>query len=310
MSEMDRREFLGRTAAAVGTTLGLPAFAAEKPGNRPAGAAAAATRPAGRKILRANDQIVLGKTGIKTSRLAIGTGSKGGSEQHKAGKESMIKLLRGAVDEGVRWWDVADSYKTHPYAHDTLKELKRDQVVITTKTGKKDAAGVKADLERFRNELGTDYIDIVLLHCMMDDQWPEKMRGPMDVLSEAKQKGWVRAVGVSCHTFGALQAAANEPWVEVDLARFNPFGKLMDETAPGQVDVHKVAEVLETMHRRGKVVYGMKILGEGQIKGDQIDESLRFALSKPYISGFTIGFSKPEQIADISRRMKAIRATG
>ncbi|HOB75457.1 MAG TPA: aldo/keto reductase [Phycisphaerae bacterium] len=301
MGLLNRRDFLSRTAAAVGASFVVGTTTGSEAAEPPA------TRPVGRSILRANDQILLGKTGIKASRLSIGTGTKGGSEQRGAGAPAMIKMLRNALDEGIRWWDAADSYKSHPYVGQALKEVKRDQVTITTKTTGKTAERVLADIERFRTELGTDYLDIVLLHCMVDADWPRKLRGAMDALSEAKEKGWVRAVGCSCHTFEALKAAADEPWGEVNLARINPFATLMDVDKPA--DVPKVEEVLKTMHERGKAVYGMKILGEGRIKGDQIDESLAFVLKKPYISGFTIGFSDPRQIDDIARRIERIRAT-
>jgi aryl-alcohol dehydrogenase-like predicted oxidoreductase len=300
MDVINRRDFLSRTAAAVGGALVARAWA--EPTTAPA-----TTQPAVKSIRRATDQIVLGKTGIKASRLAIGTGTHSGNEQRAAGEENMIKLLRTELDEGIRWWDAADMYRSHPYVGRALKEVQRDRVTLTSKTAAKDAAGVRADIERFRKELGTDYIDVLLLHCMTKADWPTLMRGPMDALSEAKEKGYVRAVGCSCHTFGALKAAADEPWVEVDLARINPRAVAMD--VDNAADVPKVDEVLRTMHERGKVVYGMKILGEGQFKGERIDASLRFALSKPYLSGFTIGFNSKEQIADIVRRIERIRAT-
>ena len=293
----NRREFIGQAAAFLGISavpaLGQVATATSKP------APIQASRPAKPK---ACDQVTLGKTGIKASRLAIGTGTKSGSEQRSRGVDGLVHLFRHAFDQGVRWWDTADSYKTHPYLKAALKELKRDQVTITSKTSAKDAKGIKADLERFRSEMGTDYVDIVLLHCMTDGQWTTKLRGAMDALSEAKAAGIVRAVGCSCHSFDALKAAAAEPWVEVDLARINPFAKIMDvEKAE---EVNKVVAVLEEMHRKGKVVYGMKILGEGAFKGDQIDRSLRFALAQPYLSGFTIGFSKEADIDDITGRIE------
>jgi len=299
MDPLSRREFIGKSVAALGVATGLRgALAAET------SPPAATTRPQSDR-LHAHDTVVLGRSGVKASRLCMGTGTRAGSEQRALGVDGFVRLLHHALDQGVRWWDAADMYKTHPHLQAALKEIRRDRVVITSKTSAKDAAGVRADIERFRKELDSDYIDIALLHCMTDDRWPEKMRGAMDALSEAKDKGHVRAVGVSCHTFGALKAAADEPWVEVDLARINPFAKVMDVDKPEEVS--KVLEVLETMHRRGKAVYGMKILGEGALQGRQIDESLRFVLSKPFISGFTIGFSSAEQVDDIARRMEQVR---
>lgn len=297
MSHFSRRQFLWQAASTAGALAGLKAVGA--PSSQPAGTA---TRPA---RFRIDDTVTLGRTGIRTSRLAMGTGTKSGREQRELGVQGLIKLLRHAHDEGVRWWDTADMYKMHDYLRQTLKEIPRDKVVITSKTKAKTAEEMWADLERFRKELGTEYIDIILLHCMTDGKWPEKMRGAMDALSEAKQKGLVRAVGCSCHTFEALEAAANEPWVEVDLARINPFAVIMDVSK--REEVPKVVRTLQRMHEQGKAVYGTKILGEGRLKGDQIDESLRFVLSQRFVSGFTIGFGSQAQVDDIARRMDRVR---
>jgi aryl-alcohol dehydrogenase-like predicted oxidoreductase len=307
MSRITRRDFLAGSAAVLGTAAGVStsALAADSdavagPGAPIATSRAASTSPAG-TVLHAHDIVTLGNTGLKPSRLAIGTGTRSGTEQRAAGLDNFVRMLRHGLERGIRWWETADSYETHSFIRPALKEVKRDEIILTSKTRAKDAASVRADMERFRKELGTDYIDIVLLHCMMDGKWPEKLRGAMDALSEAKQKGQVRAVGCSCHTFEALQAAANEPWVEVDLARINPFGRIMDVEKPEGVP--KVVQTLQTMKDRGKAVYGMKILGEGAFKGEQIDKSLEFALNQRFLSGFTIGFSNAEQIDDIIRRI-------
>jgi aryl-alcohol dehydrogenase-like predicted oxidoreductase len=298
MSCMNRRQFLAGTAAAVGAGFGRNVFAA-------ATQPSAATRPA------VSDTIVLGKTGIKTSRLAIGTGTKGGSEQKRIGQEGLNRVLRYGLDNGIRWWDTADMYakgEMQPMLGKTLTEIKRDQVVITSKTwcrDKSDPDYVRKDLDKFRKQLNTDYIDIVLMHCMEDPKWPEKMKPHMDALSEAKARGLIRAHGVSCHTLGALQAAADEPWVEIDLARFNPFAVIMD--VDKREKVNQVEQTLEKMHARGKAVYVMKLIGEGRLKGDQISESLRFSLSKPYITGLNNGFSRPQQLDHIARRVESIR---
>jgi aryl-alcohol dehydrogenase-like predicted oxidoreductase len=255
---------------------------------------------------RVSDTVVLGKTGIKTSRVAIGTGTDGGQQQRNLGTEGLTRLLRYAHDEGVRWWDTADMYKTHSFHALALKEIKRDEVVITSKTRARDAAAVRADIERFRKEMNTDYIDIVLLHCIeRTPNWRKKLRSCMDVLSEAKQKGWIRAHGCSCHDLAALKEAAEEPWVEVDLARFNPFAQIMD--VGKKEELVEVEKTLARMHARGGAVYAMKVIGNGKFTGEQIDESLRFSLSKPYITAVNIGFTSPEQIDDIGRRFESIR---
>jgi aryl-alcohol dehydrogenase-like predicted oxidoreductase len=227
--------------------------------------------------------------------------------QREMGQRGMLKLWRHALDQGVRWWEVADMYGTHPLVRAALRQVERERVVITTKTLSRDADGVHADIERFRREMGVDCIDIVLLHCLTDGDWTRKMRGPMDVLSEAKAKGHIRAVGCSCHTFEALTAARDEPWVDVQLARLNRYALIMDVRKPEEVP--GVVDVLNVMHDRGKGVYGMKILGEGRIQGDRINESLRFTLAQKCLDGFVIGFRSIEEFDDLVGRIESIQAT-
>lgn len=300
--KMDRREFIGKATVMVGAAMSQRVLGAEQaPATAPA-----MTRPAAESPLLATDMVTLGRTGIRTSRLAMGTGTRNGRNIRALGHEGVVKLLRHGLDSGVVWWDLADSYETHPFARAALKDIKRDKVVINTKVRARDAEGVRNDMERFFKELDTDYIDIVLLHCLKKPDWRKAMTGAMDVLREYKEKRRIRAVGVSCHTFVALQAAAEEPWVEVCLARFNPFAKLMEVKKPERIP--QVAKVLKKMHENGKVIYGMKILGEGFAKtGAQIDESLRFALQQRWMTAFTIGMNNTTEVDDIIRRIKCLQ---
>jgi 1-deoxyxylulose-5-phosphate synthase len=130
---------------------------------------------------------------------------------------------------GVTFWDSADQYGSHPHLKEALKSISRDKVTIMTKTYASTEAEMRGDLDRFRKEIGTDYPDIVLLHCMMGGDWNQKKRGAMNVLSEAWEKGDIRTHGVSNHTMEASKTAAAEPWVQVNLARFNAAGIAMDE---------------------------------------------------------------------------------
>jgi len=298
MSQMDRRTFLRNTTVVAGTAMTAPAWAGE----------AAGTKAACEGPLKVTDEVKLAQTGIRPSRLSIGTGTLGGSEQKRQGIDGMVKLFRHGLDRGVKWWDTADMYRTHPHVAAALKEISREKVVITSKTRSKDAKGVREDIERFRKELKTDYIDIVLLHCMTDGDWNVKRRASMDVLSEYKEKGVIRAVGCSCHTFEALKTASEEPWVDVDLARINPYAVKMDVNKVE--DIPRVEKILQKMHDDGKAVYGMKILGEGEFKtNERIDKSLKFAMTRPYLSGFTIGFSRPRHLDDIIKRVERMEIT-
>ena len=233
----------------------------------------------------ASDTVTLGGTGIKTSRLAMGTGTVGSghhSHQTALGVQGLSDLLRNGYDHGLRFFDAADSYGSHPHVAEALKHVQRDKVTVLTKSWARDADGMRADLDRFRKELGTDYLDVCLMHCVTEADWTDRYRGAMDVLSEAKQKGIIRAHGCSCHTIQALRAAAKSPWVEIDFARINPVGAEMD------ADPATVVSVLKEMKTAGKAVVGMKILGQGALRNRQ-DEGIKYALSLGLLDAFTIG---------------------
>src|SRR6202040_248330 len=173
-----------------------------------------------------------------------------------------------------------------------------DKVTVLTKSWARDAAAMRADLDRFRRELGTDYLDVCLMHCVTETDWTDRYKGAMDVLSEAKQKGIIRAHGCSCHTIEALRAAAKSPWVEIDLARINPVGAHMD-AAP-----ETAVSALREMKAAGKAVVGMKILGQGDLRGRQ-SEALRYALSLGVLDAFTIGAESKGEQEDLIRRVAA-----
>jgi aryl-alcohol dehydrogenase-like predicted oxidoreductase len=249
----------------------------------------------------AYDTVTLGNTGIKTSRLAMGTGTVGSghhSHQTALGVKGLSDLLLNGYDKGLRFFDAADSYGSHPHVAEALKHVPRDKVTVLTKTFSRDAASARADLDRFRRELGIDYLDICLIHCVTEADWTDRYRGVLDVLSEAKQKGIIRAHGSSCHTIEALRTAAKSPWVEVDLARINPVGAIMD------ADPATVIGVLKEMKAAGKAIVGMKILGQGALRNRQ-DEGIKFALSNGVLDAFTIGAESKQEQEDLIRRVAA-----
>jgi 1-deoxyxylulose-5-phosphate synthase len=287
---MRRREFLIRSASGLG--------AAWLSSKSILNALAEQTLPA---KFSASDTVTLGSTGIKTSRLAMGTGTVGSehhSHQTALGVKGLSDLLLNGYDHGLRFFDAADSYGSHPHVAEALKHVQRDKVTVLTKSWARDAAGMRADLDRFRRELSTDYLDVCLMHCVTEADWTNRFRGAMDALSEAKQKGIVRAHGCSCHSIEALRAAAKSPWVEIDLARINPVGAAMD------ADPATVVGVLKEMKSAGKAVVGMKILGQGALRTRQ-DEAIKYALSLGLLDAFTIGAESKQEQEDLVRRIAA-----
>jgi aryl-alcohol dehydrogenase-like predicted oxidoreductase len=238
------------------------------------------------------EQVDLGRTGLRVSRLCFGTGSNGWehrSNQSDLGVERLAYLLRFAHERGVTFWDTADQYGTHRHVAAALQAVGREKVVLTTKTVARTAVEVEQDVERFLQELRTDYIDILLLHCLTGAGWPTAMQGPMEVLSRFRERGLIRALGVSCHDFGAFQTAARTPWVEVALARINYGGKNTD-AAPEQV-----IPVIEAMAASGKGVYGMKVMGGGELTADPA-RAVRFVLGLPAVHALVIGMMDEDQI--------------
>src|SRR5271168_1119976 len=286
---MHRREFLIRSASGLGAAwLGSKDLLA-----------ALTTQPPFGKF-SASDVVTLGSTGIRTSRLAMGTGTVGSghhSNQTALGVKGLSELLLNGYDHGLRFFDAADSYGSHPHVAEALKHVPRDKVTVLTKTWARDAATARGDLDRFRRELGTDYLDICLMHCVTEGDWTERFRGVMDVLSEAKQKGIIRAHGCSCHSIEALRAAAKSSWVEIDLVRINPIGSHMD------ADPETVVGVLREMRAAGKGIVGMKILGQGDLRA-RPDEALKFALSLGLLDAFTIGAESKAEQQDLIRRIE------
>lgn len=296
---MKRREFIRHAACGMGAAwLGSRAFGRMVSFGRYAPAVPPLVDKLPRKFA-ASDTVTLGKTGITTSRLAMGTGTVGvGHHSHQTalGVDGLSKLLLNGYDNGLRFFDAADSYGSHPHVAEALKHLPRDKVTVLTKTWARDPATARVDLDRFRKELGTDYLDIALMHCVTEADWTERYRGVMDVLSEAKEKGIIRAHGCSCHTIEALRAAAKSPWVEVDLVRINPIGSAMD------ADPNTVVSVMREMRAAGKGLVGMKILGQGDMRARQ-DEALKFALSLDLLDAFTIGAENKAEQEDLIRRI-------
>ncbi|MGD2034298.1 MAG: aldo/keto reductase [Bacteroidales bacterium] len=259
----------------------------------------------GRKYI--SDRVSLGNTGIEVSRMAVGTGTNGwakrSNQTRQLGIKGLADLLVAGYDHGVLFWDSADQYGTYPHLKEALKRVPRENVVILTKTHATSEKEMKEDIDRFRRELGTDYIDVMLLHMMMDENWPEIKAGAMNVLSRAREEGIVRSHGVSCHSLRALKTAVKTDWVQVDLARINLAGAIMDATVPLVVDV------LKQMKDSGKSVIGMKILGAGKLS-DRIDESLQFILAQNYVDCFTIGIENYGQFRDLEKRLPEASVRG
>lgn len=297
--KLTRRQFMATLAAGTGTVLIGNAINAIPP---------AATA----QMFDPLESVTLGNTGIRTTLLGMGTGYSGYNRSSNITRAGVAEsVIRAAYERGIRYFDCADSYGTHPFTKAALKGVPREDYVLGTKMWV-TAGGIPEPerpdsvivVDRFRKELDTDYIDIVQLHCMTNGEWSDSQKRFMDGLENLKAKQIVRAHGVSVHSFDALNVASEHPWVDVIHVRINPFGESMD-----QRDASLVVPVIEKFHNAGKGVIGMKLIGGGKLKDDpaKIDESLKFVLGLGTVDMIIIGFEKPEQIDNYIERIKKVQ---
>jgi 1-deoxyxylulose-5-phosphate synthase len=298
-NHLNRRQFLERSAGAAGALLlsSCPWLRAE----------AAVKRTA-------VDQVALGKTGIKLSRLGFGTGSNSGNVQYGLGQEAFNKLIRYAYDQGITYFDCAQSYRTFEWIAGAIKGLPREKLCIQSKIPGQPEQ-IMAAIDHHRKVFDTDYVDSLLIHCMVKDRWTDTWKRIMDAFDEAKDKKWIRAKGVSCHSLPALRAATSTDWTEVHLVRVNPQashidGPEEDWNKPG-TDLAPVLTELKTMRAKGRGVIGMKIIGNGDFtKPEDREKSIRFAMSRPELDAVVIGFKSTAEIDEAIRRMNQALAEG
>lgn len=290
MHELNRRRFIQTTIAGSAALTVNPLFAAPQ-------------------AFKANDKVQLGKTGITVSRLAMGTGMRGrgdSSDQTRLGQEKFTELIRTGFDKGLFFFDMADFYGSHPFVKNALEGVPRDRYVLLSKVWQMGSRGkfsgsAKTDVERFLKELNTEMIDIVLLHCVTSEKWPGELNKMRDELSGLKEKGTIRAVGVSCHSHPSLLAAAKHPWVDVIFARINHNGNKMDDTPD------EISKTLKLARENGKAIVGMKIFGEGTlVKPEEKDASFNYVLKNNLVDAMTVGMTAPDHVTDCFDRIEKV----
>ena len=294
---LTRRQFIERTAAMAGGVLLAPL----------------AARAAGK--MTAVDQVPLGKTGLKLSRLGIGCGTNGGRVQQGLGQEQFTRMIRYAYDQGITYIDIARSYRTHGMLGEAIKGLPREKLFILTKMGGVPDNPLE-EIDKYRQTYGVDYIDALLVHCTITPGWDNERKRVMDAMQEAKDKKIILAHGVSCHSLPALARSVELDWVDVHLVRVNPQGAHVDtprsDTWNAESNASHVPAVMEQIKRmkeKGRGIIGMKILGEGDFTNpEDREKSIRFAMQSGLLDSVTIGFKGPDEIDEAIQRMNSALA--
>ncbi len=298
-TKISRRQFIQRTAVLAGGAFLSPlAFQALAEKSR----------------RTAVDQVTLGKTGLKLSRLGIGTGTNSGEVQRSLGHEAFNRLIRYAYDQGITYIDTAESYRTHEWVREAIKGLPREKLFIQTKMGGVPEKPLEV-LDRFRKELNVDYIDSLLTHCAVSKTWDTERKRLMDAFEEAKQKKIIRAHGASFHSVPALTRSAELDWMDVHLIRINPQGAHMDtptENWNAKSDVSHVPAVLEqirTVRRKGHGIIGMKLIANGDFtKPEDREKSIRFAMQSSLLDAVVIGFKSTAEVDEAIQRINSALA--
>jgi aryl-alcohol dehydrogenase-like predicted oxidoreductase len=281
MSRISRRTFLKSTAAtgAIAGIGALPVFAER-------GAA--------------SDWVTLGKSGVKVTRLAFGTGTKSGQTQQELGQEGFTRLVRHAYDNGIRFFETSESYgDSQQMLGKALKGIPRDSYKLMTKVTTDRGINMTAKLDELRHNSDTDYFDIMLLHWQHDGHWPEDTTRWQDAVLEAQHRQTVLTHGASVHGLPALRRVPDNQWLSIAMIRVNHKGTKMDnETdnwdAPG--DVSEVVRHVHESRAAGMGIISMKLIGEGVFNRSDRQQAMRFAFRNAGVDSVTVGYKNTAEI--------------
>lgn len=260
----------------------------------------------------ATDWVTLGKSNVKVTRLAFGTGSHGGRVQRELGQPEFTRLVRHAYDRGIRFFETAESYHGMPEMLSiALKGLPRDSYKLMTKYSTPAGGDPAPKIDQFRKQLDTEYIDILLLHCLRPPTWKTEYSSLQDGFSEAKHKKVILAQGASVHGLPALRTFPGDQWLEIAMIRMNHNGTRMDTPdtkdvdAPGRVD--EVVAHTKKVHEQGMGVISMKLVGEGRFtNAEDRDAAMKFAMNLGCVDAVTLGFKNTGEIDEAIERMNRV----
>lgn len=284
-----RRDFLKASLAATA----LPAVAA----------ATVSTKAA------ATDWVTLGKSNVQVTRLALGTGTHSGAQQRHLGQDEFTRMVRYAYDNGIRFFETADAYHGMPEMLSVaLKGLTRDSYRLMTKYDVHHSEDPMAAVHRLNAALGTDYVDIMLLHCVRSPNWPEETKHLQDAFQEAKEKKLMMAHGASVHGKQALAAFPGNPFLDVAMIRMNHEGAHMDTPSMQDIDekgdVPFVVDHMQRTKAGGAGIISMKLVGEGEFKNpNDRQAALNYAFRKAGVDCVTIGFGSTSEIDEAIKRI-------
>jgi 1-deoxyxylulose-5-phosphate synthase len=278
---ISRRDFI-KTSAAVGAVAGMGGL------------------PLHAERATASSLVTLGKSGVKVTRLAFGTGSNNGQVQSSLGQKEFSRLIAYAYERGVRFFETSESYSTPAMLGEALKPFPRDSYQLMSKVTTADEGDPLKKLDELRRTSQTDYFDIMLLHCQETKTWPSDTERWQDAILEAQHRQTIRTHGASVHGLPALRQVAATQWLEIAMIRVNHKGTRMDNEnddwdAPGNVS--EVVTHVQQARAEGMGVISMKLVGEGTFASrDDRQKAMRFAFKNAGVDCVTVGYKNTSEI--------------
>jgi predicted aldo/keto reductase-like oxidoreductase len=281
MSRYSRRDFLKATAAA-GAVASLSSV------------------PLSAQTRRATDLVTLGKSNVKVTRLAFGTGSMSGAVQRNLGQNNFNRLVRYAYDHNIRFFETSDTYDDmHRMLGIALKGIPRDTYQLMTKVTTEDSSDPQVHIDELRRQINSEYFDIALLHWQHVGDWPSVSKRWQDGLVKAQDRKAIIARGASVHGLPALRRVPDFSWLQVAMIRVNHNGTRMDTEiadGPGRGNVPEVVDHVHRARAAGMGVISMKLAGEGQFGHEDRQKAMRFAFQTAKVDAVTVGYKNTQEI--------------
>jgi 1-deoxyxylulose-5-phosphate synthase len=281
MARYSRRDFL-KTSLAAGAI------------------ASAGTLPLNAERQKATDWVTLGKSNVKVTRLAFGTGSMSGAVQRELGQEQFTRLVRYAYDHGIRFFETAESYgEMHKMLGIALQGIPRDTYRIMSKVSTYHDVDPQVKFDELRTLAKTDYFDIMLLHWQHTATWPADSARWQAGIEKAQERKVIISRGASVHGLPALRQVPAMEWLDVAMIRVNHNGTRMDAEIPDGPDRGNVSEVVshvQQARKAGMGVISMKLIGEGVFNREDRQKAMRFAFKNAGVDAVTVGYKNTAEI--------------
>ena len=279
MTELSRRSFIKAGVAAGALAGGMPLLA-----ERPSAA----------------DMVTLGRSNIKVTRLAFGTGTHSGRVQQQLGQEGFTKLVRYAYDRGIRFFETSESYgDSQQMLAMALKGIPRESYQIMSKVTTDEGVEPMARFDEMRKNSGTDYFDIMLLHWQHTGTWVKDTRNWQDAILESEHRQTIRSHGASVHGLPALRQVPGTDWLQIAMIRMNHTGAVMDSEVhdtPVLGNVPEVVSHVKQVKKEGMGVISMKLIGEGRFNHEDRQKAMRFAFRNAGVDCVTVGYKNNAEI--------------